>query len=190
VTGLTLVAHGFDRRQRLLGYLGVALMMAGYMLQMVFFAVGQPQAFVLPAGVYLLAVAYLEWRRGTEGHLKGSLEAGALALMLAVSLPQAVGFMGAGHDRYFYDTFLLVQSLALVAGGALLRWKRSFFGGSLALVADVVILLADPVRATNTWYLVGIIGLGMIGIVVFIERQRQRIPLWVDEWRQRLETWD
>ena len=190
VSGLTLLAHAFDRRQRLLGYLGVALVEAGYMLQLLFFDVGQPQAFSLPAGLYLLAIAYLEWRRGAQGRLKGALEAGALALMLAVSLPQAVGFMGAGNDRYFYDTFLLVQSLALVAGGALLRWKKSFFGGSLALVADVVVLLADPVRATNTWYLVGIIGLGMIGIVVFIERQRQRIPLWVDEWRQRLETWD
>jgi hypothetical protein len=26
--------------------------------------------------------------------------------------------------------------------------------------------------------------------VVFIEQRRQQIPLWLDEWRLRLETWD
>jgi len=190
VAGLSLVAHGFDRRERLLGYVGVALLEAGYMLQLILFDVGQPQAFVLPAGLYLLAIAYLEWRRGTGAGIKGALETGGLALLLGISLVQAVGFLGAGFDRYVYDTFLLVESVSLFGLGALLRWRKTFFGGGLTLVADVLILLADPLRAMNTWYLVAIIGLGMIGVVVFVEQRRQQIPVWLDEWRQRLETWD
>ena len=111
-------------------------------------------------------------------------------MLLGTSLVQAVGFLGAGFDRYVYDTFLLIESVGLFGLGALLRWRKTFFGGGLALVADVLILLADPVRAMSTWYLVAIIGLGMIGVVVFVEQRRQQIPLWLDEWRQRLETWD
>ncbi|MBI4491537.1 MAG: hypothetical protein HY690_01945 [Chloroflexi bacterium] len=190
VSGLTLVAHGFDRRERRLGYLGVGLLELGYMIQLALFEVGQPQAFVLPAGLYLLAVAYLEWRRGTGAGVKPALESGALALLLGVSLLQAVGFLGASHGRYVYDTFLFFESLALFSLGAVLHWKRPFFGGLLALVVDVGILLSDPIRATNTWYLLAIAGSAMIGLVLFVERKRTQIPLWIDDWRQRLETWD
>jgi hypothetical protein len=190
VTGLTVVGQGFDRRQRILSYLGIALVEVGYMLQLVFLEVGQPQAFVLPAGLYLLGVAYFEWRRGTTHEVKRPLEVAGLALMLVVSAFQAVGFMGAGHDRYFYATLLLLQSAALFGLGALLHWRATFFAGALALVLDVAILLADPIRSMNTWYLVAVIGFVMIGTVLFVERQRQRIPFWLDQWRQRLETWD
>jgi hypothetical protein len=189
-TGLALIAHGFDRRERRLSYLGVGLLEVSYMLQLLFFEVGQPQAFVLPAGLYLLAIAYLEWRRGTGAGVKPTLEAGALALLLGSSLLQAVGFLGAGYDRYTYDTFLLVESVVLFGFGAVLHWRRSFLAGALAIVLDVLILLADPLRAMNTWYLAGVIGLLMIGLVIFVERQRQRIPFWVETWRLRLESWD
>jgi hypothetical protein len=168
----------------------VALLQLGYMLQLVVFDVGQPQAFVVPAGVYLLAVAHLEWRRDTSARLNGALELGGLALLLGTSLLQAVGFQGAGLDRYGYASFLLLESLALFVLGAALHWRRSFFAGALALVVDVGILLADPLWALNTWHLVAVIGLAMIATVVFIEQRRQQIPLWLDEWRLRLETWD
>jgi hypothetical protein len=189
VSGLTLVAHGFDRRERLLGYAGVALLEAGYMLQLVLFDVGQPQAFAVPAGLYLLAIAYLEWRRGTGAGIKDVLEVGGLTLLLGVSLLQATGFLGAGAGRHVYDVFLFFESLALFGLGAALRWRKTFFGGGLAVVAGVFILLADPLRAMNTWYLVAIAGMAMIGLVILVEQRRQQIPLWLDEWRQRLETW-
>jgi hypothetical protein len=190
LTGLTLVAHGFDRHERVLSYQGVALLLIGYMLQLVWFNVGQPQAFALPAGIYLLAIAYLEWRHGTDHRIKGILETAGLVLLLGVSLIQAVGFLGAGFDRYAYATFLLLESVALFGLGALLHWRRSFLAGAVALVIDLVILLVDPLRAMNTWYLVAVIGLAMIGAVILIEQRRQRIPFWLHEWQLRLESWD
>jgi hypothetical protein len=30
----------------------------------------------------------------------------------------------------------------------------------------------------------------LIGAVIWIERQRQQIPLWLEAWRVRLEHWD
>jgi hypothetical protein len=190
INGLTLVAHGFDRRERVLSYEGVGLLLIGYMLQFALFDVGQPQAFALPAGAYLLAIAYLEWRRGTDHRIKALLESVALTLLLGVSLLQSVGFLCAGIDRYAYATFLVLESVALFGMGAVLHWRRSFVAGALALIIDVCILLADPLRAMNTWYLVAIIGLAMIATVVFIEQQRQRIPFWLHDWRLRLESWD
>jgi hypothetical protein len=190
VSGLVLIAHGWNRRQSLLGYAGVGLLEVAYMLQLTLFDVGQPQAFVLPAGLYLLVIAYLEWRRGTGAGLKMVLEAAALLLLLSTSLLQSLGYLDAGAGRYACEVFLLFESVALVGLGAVLHWKRTFFAGSAALVADIVIMLADPLRAMNTWYLMAIVGCAMIALVVFIEQRRQRIPLWIDEWRLRLETWD
>jgi hypothetical protein len=190
ITGLTVVAHGFDRHDRILGYQGVALLLVGFMLQLVVFDVGQVQAFALPAGLYLLAIAYLEWRRGTDHRIKAVLEVAAVSLLLGVSLMQSVGLLCAGVDRYAYATFFLLEGVAVFGSGAVVHWRRSFLAGALAIVLDVVILLADPLRALNTWYLVAVIGLAMIAAVILIERQRQRIPFWVHEWRLRLESWD
>jgi hypothetical protein len=136
-------------------------------MELLFFRVGQPQAFAQPGGAYLLIVAYWEWRRGTARTVKRLLEAAALVLLLGVSLLQSLGFMGDGQDRYLYDTFLLVESAGLLALGAVLRWRYTFFLAAVALVADV-----------------------LIGIVIWIERQRQQSPLWVEAWRARLEQWD
>ena len=179
---MTLVTYGFDRHQRLLSYMGVALVDIGYMLQLLFFDVGQPQAFVLPTGLYLLAIAYLEWRRGTDARLKAVLELAGLTLLLGISLVQTLGFLDAGIDRHLYASFLLVESVAVFATGAVLHWRRSFVAGMLALLVDVAILLADPLSALNTWYLAAVVGIAMIGVVIFIEQRRKQIPFWLHDW--------
>jgi hypothetical protein len=50
-------------------------------------------------------------------------------------------------------------------------------------------LLAEPLAAVNTWYLIGSLGLLLMVAVVFLERRRQQIPEWINQWRDRLETW-
>jgi hypothetical protein len=189
VTGLSVVAHGFSRGERMLIYAGIALLDVGSILELVVFKVGQPQAFVLPAGIYLLVVAYLEWRRGSPAKVKNVLETAALIVLLGTTLLQGVGLLGAGGERYTYDAILLFESLAVIGLGMALHWKRPFFGGSAVMVADVLIMLANPVRSMNTWYLVALIGFLMIGLVLFIEQRRRDIPLWVEQWRHQLEAW-
>jgi hypothetical protein len=190
IVGLTAIGHAFGRREQRLTYLGIGLLDVGLLLELLVFEVGQPQAFALPVGAYLLVISYLEWRRGSGRLVKRLLESGALIVLLGISLLQAVGFMGAGYDRYVYDTFLLLESFGLLALGAVLRWRNTFFAGAAALVVDVGILLIDPLKALNTWYLVALIGLVLIGAVIWIERQRQKIPLWLEDLRARLERWD
>ena len=189
LTGLALIAHGLIRHDRRLSYGGVALLLAGYMLQLIHFGVGQPQAFVLPTGVYLLAVAFLEWRRGTAAGIKGLLELAAVALLLGTTFLQATGMLADGLNHMAYDLFLLGEGLVVVAAGAMLRWRMPFFGGGTAVVAAVVLLLADPLRAAASWYLLFLLGAALIGLVVFLEQKRQQIPLWIDDVRLRLEAW-
>jgi hypothetical protein len=189
VTGAAVIAYGYFRRARLLSYGGIAVLLLSYMLQLTLYDVTQPQAFVLPAGIYLLAVAYLEARRGLNAHLRATLESCGVIVLLVTSLLQAGGYATDGADRLVYEVFLLFESLAVVGLGATMHWKRSLFGGSAAMIADIGLLLADPLRAMNTWYLMAIVGLTIITLVVFLEQRRNEITHWVDDWRTRLESW-
>ena len=188
--GLSLFAQACYGHERYLLYIGLLGVNAGYTLELLARGVDQVQAFVLPAGLTLLAIAYLEWRRHAGAMLKHAAEDAALALLLGVSLVQALGFFGSGLDRYTYDGFLLLESAAIFGLGAVLHWRRPFFAGATVLVVDVGILLADPIRAMNTWYLVAAVGLVMIVGVILVEQRRQQIPLWLEGWRARLELWD
>lgn len=189
VIGLAALTEGIAGRQPHLRYLGLGLLNGGYICELLFRQVGEPQTFALPLGLTLLLAAYLEWRRGAA-RARTVLEIAALLIILGTTLVQGCGGLGVGSARFGYDTFLLLESVAVFGLGAVLRWKRTFFAACAAIVADVVILLADPLRAMGTWYLMAIIGCAMIGLVVFLEQRRQQIPLWIDEVRVRLESWD
>jgi hypothetical protein len=199
ITGLTLIAHGFDRRERLLGYAGIACLEAGYMVHLFVREIGQPQAFVLPVGVYLLVLAYLEWRRGTGGGIKATLELAALSLLLTVSTIQSLGYLQGAIGSYLpdgivtrhvYGIFMLIEATMLFGLGAVLRWRRTFLGGAIGVVLAVAILLVDQARSLHAMYIAAIIGFTMIALVIFIEQRRQQIPVWLGEWRARLEEWD
>jgi hypothetical protein len=151
--------------------------------------VSQPQAYAPPVGIYLTGLAWLEWRRGDQSRLKAPLELAALLVLLGTTLLQGGGFMGDGMDRYPYDVALIVEGMVIVGLGAMVRWWRSLFAGAGAVVVAVLILLAEPLASVNTWYLVGSLGLVLMGGVVFLERRRQQIQAWFDGWRQQLETW-
>jgi hypothetical protein len=188
--GLVLVAHACNSRLRYLLYVGLLAVAGGYVLELTARRVDQTQAYVLPVGLTFLVIAYLESRRHGEVTVKHLAEDFALALMLGGSLLQGLGYLTAGYDRYVYDGYLLLESAAVFGLGVLLRWRRPFFIGALVLVVDVGILLSDPIRALNTWYLVAALGLVMILGVILVERRRQQIPLWLESWRVRLERWD
>ncbi len=189
LAGAYLMIGGIVERRRILSYAAIGLVYGAYACELAYRQVSQPQAFALALGASLLLVAYLEWRRGADT-AKGLLELAAIAVILGTTLVQGCGGLGVGNDRYSYDTFLLLESVAVFGLGAVLHWKRLFFAACGALVVDVCILLVDPVRSMQAWYLVAIIGFAMIALVVFLEQRRQQIPLWIDEVRLRLDAWD
>jgi hypothetical protein len=187
--GAYLLMRGIVARTPLPLHLGLGLLTGAYLCELVFLHMFQLQAFTLPLGIVLLFGAYREWRRGATTS-KAVLELAAIAVLLGTTLVQACGGFGVGDGRFGYDTLLLLESAVVIGAGAVLRWRRLFFAACGVLVTDVCILLIDPVRSMPAWYLMAIIGFAMIGLVMFLEQRRQKIPLWMDDVRERLETWD
>ena len=187
--GACLLMRGIVGRAPLPLRFGLGLLTGAYLCELVYLHLFQLQAFTLPLGIVLLLGAYLEWRRGATT-TKAVLELASIAVLLGFTLVQGCGGFGVGDGRFGYDTFLLLESAVVFGAGAVLRWRRLLFAACGTLVTDVGILLIDPVRSMPAWYMVAMIGFAMIGLVMFLEQRRQRIPLWIDDVRERLETWD
>ena len=190
IVGLQLITWGLSRRDRLLVYLGVAGVLCAYLVQLLTYRATQPQFFVGPVGAYLLGVTYAEWRIAPRRAAKGVLEASGLVILLGTSLLQAVGILADRTPSSVYDLIIIGQGILLLALGAVLHWKRTLSAAAVALGIDAVLIAIAPLRALNTWYVVAIVGLALIGTVMVIEKKRQGIVTMVGHWRRLRETWD
>ena len=187
-----LLTHGYVRGDRRLGYGGVGLVEAGCALLLLFGGYDDPQLYVVLGAVYLYGVGVLEWRRGARGAIKQVLESAALLMVLLLTFSQAAGFLGPEYERTVYSLLLLVQSVVFIFLGARLGWKKSFFGGGAAMVADIVLMLLDPVRALMAWgFWVTLFAFGVLLVVVVVAlywwRDQKALHVTL---HQTLDSWD
>jgi hypothetical protein len=121
------VGAAYLQRKPRLTYLGLATLIASYMAQLAVFEVGQPQFFLAPAALYLLAVAYLERSRWNHKAVV-LLETSGLVLLLGVTLLQSLGLFTDGVRHQWYGLLLFFESLGVVLWGLMVQWNRPFFG--------------------------------------------------------------
>jgi len=190
IAGLQVVTMGYQRRARRLVYGGIAVVLGAYLGQLGLAAVTQPQLFVLPVGVYLLGVAWAERRIAPRRAAGKLLEVTGLLLLLGTSLLQALGYAANGVPASGYDLVALAEGLVLLWVGDTLRWKDTLTAGALALGADALLIVAQPLRAIDTWYAMAIAGLAIIGFVIAVEKKRQGLATLFGQWRRVRETWD
>lgn len=190
IVGLQAVMEGLARRQRrLLIYAGVACEGVAYLVQLVQHGVAQPQLYAVPMGLYLLGVAYVEWRIAPRHPAKKTLEVSGLLILVGTSLLQAMGFMTDHSPSSIYDLIVIVEGLALLWVGNYLHWKNTLAVGAIALCVDAALVVGAPLRAVDSWYVVAIAGLAIIGFVIMVEKKRQSIAVLVGQWRRLRETW-
>jgi hypothetical protein len=155
------------------GYAAGAVLIAAGLCQLYNWGFRQPQWYVLPAGLYLLALSEgLRRFQGRRG-LAQMLETGAAVLMLGTTLGQSLqsdGLLSQG-----YAAWLCVQSLLLLGYGALRQRRSPFFGGVAFFVFGVAWLSVDPLLAANKWMLLGALGLLLVGAYVLLERRQEQL---------------
>ena len=76
--------------------------------------------------------------------------------------------------------------LASIAGGVALQWKRPFFAGIAAFLANLLLLLTEPEGSVVQWVAFG--GLGVVMMVVGLWAEQHRSSL--TRWWQLIERWD
>jgi hypothetical protein len=162
-------------RERRFAYVygtGAALLSAA-LCQLADWGFREPQWYVLPAGLYLLALA--EGIRRFQGRQQVAriVDAGALLLLLGTTLGQAL--RNSDFTSTLYTLLLCGESLLLVAYGTVRKLRVPFFGGIGFFVIGVLWLSIDPLRSANQWLLIGGVGLLLVAAYVLLERRQEQL---------------
>jgi hypothetical protein len=165
---------------------GAALVAAG-LFQLYDWGFRQPQWYVVPAGLYLLALAEgLRRFQGRRG-LAQMIETGAAVVMLGTTLGQSLSREGLASQGY--AAWLCVESLLLLGYGVLRRLRAPFFGGVAFFVIGVLWLSVDPLLSANKWMLLGCLGLLLVAAYVLLERRQEQLARAGRAWIERINGW-
>lgn len=196
VAGLNLSIAALADRRAWLAYLGSGLIVAAALLEAVHFELDQPQIYVLPVGLYLLAVGQLE-RHRLGWLLTMPLVGTALLLLLGTTLLQSWGLLGAEGQEVMYGLAYLSESLLVLVWGILQRVRLSFFTGIVSTIAAALTLIlrstipaASALDVDQLAMIFGGIGAGLLTLAVYLERRREILLVQGREWLARIDDWD
>jgi hypothetical protein len=185
---LLLATLAVRRRAPAYAYAAGAALIAAGLCQLYDWEFRQPQWYVIPAGLYLLALAAgLRRFQGQRG-LAQVLESGAAVLMLGTTLGQSLQTSGLVSQGY--AAWLCAESLLVLGYGALRQLRAPFFGGAGFFVLGVSWLSLDPLLATNKWVLLGILGLLLVGAYVLLERRQEQLARAGRALVERISAWN
>ncbi|MBN1660400.1 MAG: hypothetical protein JXA93_18520 [Anaerolineae bacterium] len=193
--GLLYLAAAVARRLWVAAYAAIALLFGAWAIWWRFFqGMAAFQWYAIPAGFYLLAVGWLEWRRDHRAIARWIDRAGVLLWLGSAwwqSLP-GVAAMGrpGGYSGASYALIMGLEGLLLVWWGSARRQKRFLYAGVVAIVLDVVTQSVEPLLSANRWIVFGLAGTFLIAMAVLVERQRERLRTLSSEWRQGLDAWE
>jgi hypothetical protein len=183
--GLLLATLAVRERELYYAYAAGAAFVGAGLCQLADWGVSEPQWYVIPAGLYLVALA--AGLRRFQGQRRASqvVETAAIMLLLGVTFGQAVRPEGGLP----YSLLLFGESLLMVAYGALGRLRVPFLGGAAFFVAGATWMTVDTVRLTNQWVLLGAVGLLMVAAYVVLERHQERLVRAGRHWAAELRSW-
>ena len=170
-----------------------AALVAALCCQFVGWNVREPQWYVLPAGLYLLALAAGLRRFQGQRSLSQVIECGALGLILGVAGVQA---LQATDTRGLLLTCVLcAEALLLLSYGVVAQLRVPFLGGTAGFVAGVLWLGIYPLTVLNAaigntvWLLLGMFGLTLVGVYVLLERRQEQLVRAGRALVERISAW-
>jgi hypothetical protein len=188
LSGLLYLATAVVRRRYALVYGAVALLLGAWALWWRFFLnMPQFQWYAVPAGLYLLAVGWFEWRQGRRALARWVDRAGMLAWLGTAWWQSLPGVMPSGWP---YALLLGAESLLLVWWGSARRMKQFLYTGAAAVVLNAVTQAIEPLLTANRWIVFGIAGALLVGLAILVERKLEAIRELSAEMRLRLEGWE
>jgi hypothetical protein len=185
--GVLYLTIAYRGRHIRLSYLGLALLELDWALMLIDQGIKQPQLYAIPAGLYFIFVGFLERRQGRK-QFAIVVESFGLAVLIVTSFIQSLN----RELGFPYFMLLLAEGLLVIWWGVVQRRKIPFFIGIGASVLNVVsqVVVLINVLDVQRWIIILGVGVLLVTAAIFVERQRERIIIQMQEWREELETWD
>jgi hypothetical protein len=185
--GALYITIAYRGQHYILGYLGMALLEIAWAMLLIVNDVMQPQWYAIPAGLYFIGIAYLEWHRNRHRYALG-IEILGLGVLLLTSFIQSLN----GAEGFPYFVLLMFESLLIIGWGVLQKRKIPFFTGigasALNIVAQVIVLVS--VYNINIWLVALGVGLLIMAIAVYVEFKREKLRVRSRELSEALEKWE
>jgi hypothetical protein len=188
VQGIFYLTVALVERWRALAYGAVALLLGAWSLEwLLVWGQREIQWYVLPTGLYILAISFVEWRVGGEAGkaLARWLDRTALLLLLGSAFWQSLGDAGGG-----YALLMGVECLLILWWGSARRLRRFLYIGVVGMMLDIFGQLIDPLLSANRWVVFGVGGVILVTLAILIERRLAQVMALSAEVRKRLETWE
>ena len=167
---------------------GAALSLVPALLALISFVrPSDAQAYAIPTGGYLLAVAALIRRdhRQGRGVAASLVAASGVAALILTSVAQALD-----TERLGYVLWTLAEGVLLLGAGFALRWRVLVVGGVSGVVLIAVRLLFDAVSALPGWVILGGSGITLLGVAVALLLIRDRLTKTGRLVAERWASWD
>lgn len=181
--GLLYIATAFTYRWLRLGYGAIAMLLLAWMLHVFYLqhwdTFRHLQWYALPAGLFLVGIAYLEWQQGNKNFARW-LDYSATVLMLGSLFWQTLLF------GWVFALLLGSESLAAFFWGSYRRLRRFLYAGMIGMILATVGQLLNSLQSINQWIVFGLVGLILICLAVVVERKMEEIKAW----HEILETWE
>jgi hypothetical protein len=181
--GLQYLVVALARGRRRLGYVAAGMVLAAWILHAymarVLVGLGQLQWYVVPVGLVLLGIAYVEWQRGNKA-MSRRLDYVAIVLMFGSLFWQTMLF------GWAYALLLGAEGLAAFFWGSGRRLRRFLYAGMVGVILATTGQLLNSLRSVNQWIVFGIIGLLLVMAAIVVERKLEDIKAW----REVLDTWE
>ena len=134
--------------------------------------------FLLPLGLYVLAVA--EFSRQPSLRLPGLLFLLAPSLLASYLTP----------DQWAHAVVLAALCVACVLAG-IARHVRTYLGSGIAfLIALLAIRLWEPLTAINYGVYLTALGVGVLWLAITFERRREALLAWAQSVKEKYEGWE
>ncbi len=183
--GLLYLTAAIVQRNVRQGYAALGLLISAWMVYVFYIQswtnLNYVQWYAVPVGLYLIAIAYLEAKRGYK-ILARWIDYAALLLMLG-SLFWQILILG-----WLYFLFMIGEGLAAMWWGSAHRLRRYLYAGVAGVILGTVGQLVNATLSlvSNQWVVFGLIGLVLVIAAIIVERKLDDLRAW----QGSLESWE
>jgi hypothetical protein len=183
ILGLLYLSTTRVYRQMRLSYLAFGMFLSSWMLYIYYVqeleGVDRLHWYSLPAGLYLLGVAYNEWKHGSRP-LARWLDYAAITLVLGSLFWQTLAF------GWRFAFLMGGVSLLVLWWGSARRLRRFFYAGIVGVILATLGQLLNALQHINQWITFGIVGILLVSVAVIVERRLENLRAWQDT----MEDWE
>jgi hypothetical protein len=165
-TTLLFAVDAYQKRQSWTMYTASALGMITYLWQLKHIGVSESLLYIIPIGIYFLALAYTRRIKKDEGSMQAF---DYIGLILLIVIPF---FMSFGDERIKYSLVLLAEGLGLIGLGNSFSYKLYRYAGFAAVILAVLPQTYEYVLSLPRWLLVGLIGILLLGTAITLLLKR------------------